>query len=128
MEFEMNIIINNSSMQPIYEQIVDQIKASILNGSLTEGAMLPSVRALSKDLSISALTVKKAYDALERAGFLTTVHGKGSFVAGINSNLAIEEQKRNLEKDLEEVLKRGLALGIESDELITLCTMILDSD
>ena len=124
----MNIIINNSSMQPIYEQIVDQIKASILNGSLTEGAMLPSVRALSKDLSISALTVKKSYDALERSGFLTTVHGKGSFVTGINSNLAIEEQKRNLEKDLEEVLKRGLALGIESDELIVLCRMILEND
>ena len=124
----MNIIINNSSMQPIYEQIVDQIKASILNGNLTEGAMVPSVRALSKDLSISALTVKKAYDALERAGFLTTVYGKGSFVAGINSNLAIEEQKRNLEKDLEEVLKRGLALGIESDELIVLCRMILEND
>ena len=128
MEFEMNIIINNSSMQPIYEQIVDQIKASILNGNLTEGAMVPSVRALSKDLSISALTVKKAYDALERAGFLTTVHGKGIFVTGINSNLAIEEQKRNLEKDLEEVLKRGLALGIESDELIVLCRMILEND
>ena len=124
----MNIIINNSSMQPIYEQIVDQIKASILNGNLTEGAMVPSVRALSKDLSISALTVKKAYDALERAGFLTTVQGKGSFVTGINSNLAIEEQKRNLEKDLEEVLKRGLALGIESDELIVLCRMILEND
>ena len=70
----MNIIINNSSMQPIYEQIVEQVKADILKGDLEQGASLPSVRTLSKDLRISALTVKKAYDALEQEGFVVTVH------------------------------------------------------
>ena len=73
----MNIIINNSSMQPIYEQIVAQIKAKIMNGELKEEVMLPSVRALAKELKVSALTVKKAYDALEAEGFVVTVHGKG---------------------------------------------------
>ena len=84
----MNIIINNSSMQPIYEQIVEQIKAAIMKEVLKKEESLPSVRTLSKDLRISALTVKKAYDMLEQDGFIVTVHGKGSFVAGVNAALA----------------------------------------
>ncbi|MFQ7840037.1 MAG: GntR family transcriptional regulator, partial [Thomasclavelia spiroformis] len=72
----MKIIINNSSMTPIYEQIVDQIKAMIINGELVANTVLPSVRSLSKELKISALTVKKAYDQLEQTGFTITVHGK----------------------------------------------------
>ena len=75
----MKIIINNSSQQPIYEQIVEQIKSLIIARELREHTMLPSVRGLSKELRISALTVKKAYDRLEEEGFVTTVHGKGSF-------------------------------------------------
>ena len=74
----MNIIINNSSFQPIYEQIVEQIKDSIVKGRLKENDMLPSVRSLSKEIRVSALTVKKAYDELEQEGFIITVHGKGS--------------------------------------------------
>ena len=80
----MKIIINNSSVQPIYEQIVNQIKAMITDGTLKIDTMLPSVRSLAKELKISALTVKKAYDTLEQSGFVVTVHGKGSFVAGAN--------------------------------------------
>lgn len=76
----MKLIINNSSMQPIYEQIVSQVKKEIMRGELQEGEMLPSVRTLAKDLKVSALTVKKAYDALDAEGFVVTVHGKGSFV------------------------------------------------
>ena len=72
----MHIIINNSSQQPIYEQIVESIKAMIMSGELGEDTMLPSVRALARDLKISALTVKKAYDHLESEGFIVTVHGK----------------------------------------------------
>ena len=72
----MKIIINHSSMQPIYEQITDQIKAMIIDGTLKEEEMLPSVRTLAKELKISALTVKKAYDFLEEEGFVVTVHGK----------------------------------------------------
>ena len=96
----MNILINNSSMQPIYEQIVGQIKAAIMQGTLKEDQMLPSVRSLSKDLRISALTVKKAYDTLEQEGFIITVHGKGSFVAGVNPNLALEEQRKEVQNQL----------------------------
>lgn len=87
----MKLIINHSSQQPIYEQIAEQIKASVLNGAVREGEMLPSVRSLSKDLKISALTVKKAYDALEHEGFVNTVHGKGSFIAGTSPQLLWKE-------------------------------------
>ena len=86
----MKIIINNSSMTPIYEQVVEQIKAMILSEELEEGDILPSVRSLSKELKISALTVKKAYDNLEAEGFAVTVHGKGTYVAGLNRALAME--------------------------------------
>ena len=78
----MNIIINSSSMIPIYEQIVDQIKGMILNSTLKENDILPSVRSLSKDLKISALTVKKAYDCLEQEGLTVTIHGKRNFRCG----------------------------------------------
>ena len=77
----MKIIINSSSMVPIYEQIVDQVKAQIISGELKEDDNLPSVRTLSKELRISALTVKKAYDSLEQEGFTVTIHGKGTYVA-----------------------------------------------
>ena len=90
----MYIVINNTSMQPIYEQIVNQIKALIMQGKLKEETMLPSVRSLSKDLKVSALTVKKAYDALEEQGFIVTVHGKGSFVACANQELMLEEKRK----------------------------------
>ena len=93
----MNIIINTSLMVPIYEQIVDQIKTLIRGGELKENDSLPSVRALSRELKISALTVKKAYDELEAEGFTVTVHGKGSYVAAANPQLLLEEQKKDLE-------------------------------
>ena len=97
----MKIIINDSSMQPIYEQITDQIKAMIIDGTLKEEEMLPSVRTLAKELKISALTVKKAYDFLEEEGFVVTVHGKGSFIAKNNQGLLMEERKREIETELE---------------------------
>lgn len=120
----MDIIINNSSMQPIYEQIVWQIKESILKGNLGQGEALPSVRSLSKDLRISALTVKKAYDALEQEGFVVTVHGKGSFVSGINQNLLLEEQRKEVERDLEEVIRKAKRCGMNLEELLQLCRIL----
>ena len=90
----MKIIVNTSLMVPIYEQLVDQIKLLIRRGELKENDHLPSVRALSRDLKISALTVKKAYDLLEEEGFTITVHGKGTYVAEINTELLLEEQKK----------------------------------
>lgn len=122
----MNIIINNSSMCPIYEQIVDQIKADILQGRLQQEQSLPSVRGLAKDLRISALTVKKAYDMLESEGFIVTVHGKGSFVAGVNSNLVQEEQKKEVEKELETVIRKGKSCGMTAEELRQLFDLLLE--
>lgn len=122
----MNILINNSSMQPIYEQIVGQIKSAIMKGSLEQDQMLPSVRALSKDLRISALTVKKAYDALEQEGFIVTVHGKGSFVSGVNPNLALEEQRKEVEQIMEQAIRKGRSCGMTAEELTNLFALIVE--
>ena len=122
----MNIIINNTSMRPIYEQIVGQIKEQIMNGMLKKDTALPSVRSLSKDLRISALTVKKAYDALEQEGFVVTVHGKGSFVAGINPQLAAEEGRKETEKALEEAIRLGRSRGMSVREIQELFQLIIE--
>ena len=122
----MNIIINNSSMQPIYEQIVGQIKEQIMNGTLKQDAALPSVRTLSKDLRISALTVKKAYDALEQEGFVITVHGKGSFVAGVNPQIAAEEGRKEVEKAFESAIRMGRSRGMSVEEMQDLFFLIIE--
>ena len=122
----MNIIINNLSMQPIYEQIGSQIKASIMQGKLKEEDMLPSVRGLAKDLRVSALTVKKAYDALEEQGFIVTVHGKGSFVACANQDLMLEEKRKEIENEMEMLIRKGRSCGISDQELEELFRLILE--
>ena len=122
----MKILINNSSMQPIYEQITDQIKSMIISGELKEHDILPSVRSLSKELKISALTAKKAYDVLENEGFLITVHGKGSFVASTNQELLMEEHRKEVEADLEMAIQKGRRCGISDEELKSLFEMILE--
>ena len=113
-------------MQPIYEQIVNQIKASIMSGSLKEGQALPSVRTLAKDLRVSALTVKKSYDALEEQGFIVTVHGKGSFVSCANQELMLEEKRKEVENDLETAIRKGRSLGMNNKELTELFMLILE--
>ena len=122
----MKIIINTSLMVPIYEQIVDQIKMLIRNGELKENDNLPSVRTLSKELKISALTVKKAYDNLESEGFTVTVHGKGTYVAATNTELLLEEQKKELEADLEQAIQKGRRCGISDEDIKTLFELILE--
>lgn len=122
----MNLIINNSSMQPIYEQIVEQIKQLVLTDRLKEETPLPSVRSLSKDLKISALTVKKAYDKLEEEGFIITVHGKGSFIAPTNRELLLEEKRRQVEVDLEAAIHKGKCCGMTNEELSNLFSLILE--
>lgn len=124
----MGIIINNSSMTPIYEQMVAQIKAQIMNGERKEGDSLPSVRALAKDLRVSALTVKKAYDELEREGFVTTVHGKGTFVTSANQELMLEEMKKEVEADLEGAIRKGRSCGMSDEELNELFQIILEDE
>lgn len=122
----MKLIINNSSQQPIYEQIVDQIKAHVMNGKSEEGEMLPSVRSLSKELKISALTVKKAYDALEHEGFVNTVHGKGSFIAGTSPELLMEEHRKKVESDLEMAILKGRRFGMTDQEITDLFNLIME--
>lgn len=122
----MRIIINTSSMVPIYEQIVDQIKTLIRNKELKENDILPSVRSLAKELKISALTVKKAYDNLESEGFTITVHGKGTYVAATNTELLLEEQKKELEADLEQTIQKGRRCGIRDEEIKELFELILE--
>lgn len=122
----MHIIINNSSMVPIYEQIMDQIKTAIVKGELQPDTVLPSVRGLSKELKISALTVKKAYDNLEEEGFTVTVHGKGTYVAATNKDLMREEQLREVEHDLEQAVSKGRRCGLSDAEIRDLFTMIME--
>ena len=122
----MDIIVNNSSMQPVYEQIVEQVKGMIMKGQMKQEEMLPSVRTLSKDLRISALTVKKAYDTLEQEGFIVTVHGKGSFVAGVNQNLLLEEQKKEVERDMDAAIRKGKSCGMDDKELRQLFELLIE--
>ncbi len=122
----MHIIINNSSMVPIYEQIVSQIKKLIVGGELQADTVLPSVRALSKELKISALTVKKAYDYLEQEGYTVTVHGKGTYVATDNKEMLKEEQKKEVETDLELAISKGRSCGLSDEEIRDLFEMIME--
>lgn len=122
----MKIIINMSSMIPIYEQIVEAVKGQIASGNLHEGDALPSVRALAKDLKISALTVKKAYDHLEEEGFTATVHGKGTYVTGGNASLMAEQQRRDVEQNLERVVQKARAYGLPAEEVRELLDLILN--
>lgn len=122
----MKIIINHSSMQPIYEQIADQIKGKIMQGELQADTPLPSVRTLSKELKISALTVKKAYDELDAEGFIVTVHGKGSFVAFANQQLLLEEKKKEVEADFEMAIRKGRSCGMTNEEIKELFSIVLE--
>ena len=122
----MNIIISNSSMQPIYEQVVSQVKAEILKGAMAPESKLPSVRELAGELRISALTVKKAYDTLEQDGFIVTVHGKGSFVAGVNRDLALEAQKKEVEKELDIAIKKAKSCGMTEEEITQLFELLME--
>ena len=119
----MDMIISNSSGQPIYEQICDQVKEQILTGSLSAGDALPSMRLLAKELHISVITTKRAYEELEREGFLENVPGKGCFVARQNRELLREAQLRRVEdhmaRAVEEARKGGFALG-ELQEILNI--------
>ncbi|MBQ1315405.1 MAG: GntR family transcriptional regulator [Erysipelotrichaceae bacterium] len=122
----MRIIINNNSMIPIYEQVVSQIKSNIINGELKEGDILPSVRALSSELKISALTVKKAYDYLETEGFVTTVHGKGTFVNAADRQLAYEARRKAVEDDLYKAIQQGYSAGLSKEEIKEIIDILME--
>ena len=122
----MHIILNHSSMVPIYEQLMEQIKSDIIESELKEGEALPSVRTLAGELRISALTVKKAYDKLEEEGFVTTVHGKGTYVSASDKQLALEARQKAIEDDFDKVIDRALSMGMKKKEISEVVKLILD--
>lgn len=122
----MNIIINTSSMVPIYEQIVEEIRNRIIRGELSAGDVLPSVRVLSRELKISALTVKKAYDFLEQEGFTATVHGKGTYVTGTNLAMIAEMQRQEIEQELDKLIKKAREYGMEDQEIRGLMDLLME--
>lgn len=122
----MHIILNHSSMVPIYEQLMEQIKTDIIQSELKEGEALPSVRTLAGELRISALTVKKAYDKLEEEGFVTTVHGKGTYVSASDKQLALEARQKAIEDDFDKVIDRALSMGMKKEEISEVVKLILD--
>lgn len=122
----MQLIINNASMIPIYEQLVDQLKNQIISGKLQEMEALPSVRTLSGTLKISALTVKKAYDKLEEDGFVVTVHGKGTYVAPTNRALAAEARRKAVEEDFAKAMEKAWSVGMSADEIREIVEILLE--
>ncbi len=124
----MNLNISNSSGQPIYEQIIAQIKNLILSGELQEGYALPSMRLLAKELRISVITTKRAYEELEREGFIVSITGKGSYVAPQNINLIREQHLREIESQMQIIVEKAGYCGLSLDELIEMLTLIFKGE
>ena len=124
----MDIIIDNKSGAPIYDQIYSQIKSQIISGALKENELLPSIRGLAKDLKISVITTKRAYDELEAQGFITTVAGKGCFVAEKNLDLIREQQLKNLEDHLSAAAELAKSCGVAPSELQEMLRILLEEE
>ena len=124
----MDIIISNSGGQPIYEQICRQIKGAIASGKLRPGEMLPSIRNLARDLRISVITTKRAYEELERDGFIQTVAGKGSFVAQQDLELAKESNLREIEAHLQAALELSRQIELPVEELHNILKVLSEED
>lgn len=120
----MDILISNASGEPIYRQIYSQIKSQIISGELQEGAVLPSMRVLAKELRISVITTKRAYEELEREGFIFSVTGKGSFVAAKNLEMVREQQLREIEELLVVLLQKTRLAKISTPELIEMIKIL----
>jgi len=120
----MNIIISNSSQDPIYQQIVIQIKTAIMNDVITQGDALPSIRNLAKELRISVITTKRAYEELEREGFIETVPGKGSYVSGQNKELIREKRLTVIEEKLTEVVVESKFINLSLEELQSMVSIL----
>lgn len=122
----MQIIISNSSKEPIYEQITSQIKSLILSGELQEGAAIPSMRNLAKELQISVITTKRAYEELEKAGFIYSIVGKGSFVAEQNLEVIREKKLKVIEEQLNAVITNSREIGLSLDDLQDLLKILYE--
>ncbi len=124
----MQILISNSSKEPIYEQITTQIKKQILTGDLQEGQALPSMRQLAKDLQISVITTKRAYEELEKNGFIYSIVGKGSFVSEQNTEMIKERKMKVIEEKLLEAIQNSRDMGIGLAELKEMLTLLYSED
>ncbi|MDP3177407.1 MAG: GntR family transcriptional regulator [Spirochaetaceae bacterium] len=113
----MRIVISNSSPDPLYEQIAAQVREQIVGGELEGGAELPSIRTLARELGVSIITTKRAYDDLEAAGFLDSVHGKGTYVATQSDGMIRERRRRQVEESLARAVRDARGFGIGDDEL-----------
>lgn len=127
-EGKMDIIISNISGKPIYEQIYDQIKEKIVSETLIENDILPSIRSLARDLKISVITTKRAYDELEKDGFIYTIPSKGSYVKGRNLELVREEYLKEVEDFLRSAKSSGYLAGIDDKELLEIFKYILEEN
>ena len=124
----MTVLIDNKSSLPIYDQIYSQIKAQIISGELQEHEALPSIRNLAKDLRISVITTKRAYDELEKDGFLCSVAGKGCFVSEQNTELIREAHLKEIEQHMEQIQSLAAACGLNSDELLEMFRYLLKGE
>ena len=122
----MNILVDNKSGEPIYNQIYAQIRGQIISGELEENEMLPSIRALAKDLRISFLTTKHAYDELEKEGFIYTLQGKGSFVAPRNTEMIREENLKKIEEHIEQIVQLAASGNISRQEILEMVSFGLE--
>ena len=122
----MDIIISNGSSEPIYEQITRQIKAAIMAGELAEGDPLPSIRALANDLRISVITTKRAYDELEKEGFIYTIAAKGCFVAPKNVELLREETLKNIENHIDQIVRLSQSVGLSEQEVLDMVKFAME--
>lgn len=124
----MEIIISSNTSKPIYEQITSQMKAMIMSGELQTGAPIPSMRSLAKSLHVSVITVQRAYEDLQRDGFIETTVGRGSFISAQNRDFIQEEQQRKAEEHLQEAAEIGRTGGIKLDKLIELLTLFYSEE
>ena len=124
----MDILISNSCGRPIYQQIYDQVKNAILSGELREGDMLPSIRALAKDLRISVITTKRAYEELEQGGYIYTAAGKGCFVSQKSSGMVYEEHLKKIEENMGEIARLAGASGITEGQLIEMYRVLQEEN
>ncbi len=124
----MDILISNSCGRPIYQQIYDQLKNAILSGELREGDMLPSIRALAKDLRISVITTKRAYEELEQGGYIYTAAGKGCFVSQKSSGMVYEEHLKKIEEHMSEIARLAGASGITEGQLIEMYRVLQEEN
>jgi len=124
----MRIVVSNASAEPIYEQICNQIRRQIISSDLEEGDPLPSIRVLAKELQVSVITTKRAYEELEKQGLIDTVGGKGTFVAAQNKEFLREKQLSAIEEQLARAVDQARLWGVESDQLHAMISLLYEED